>query len=210
MKKMIKSSSMGEYVGRRLLTDWTVSLLVYGAEESEFFDLEQSFTGNFLDCIKKAKEYFKILKDNDADGYVTLEANRSGEYFELYDIYDLEDQFPEELDELENITSSNYVPDMTQRYPEGERGEGYIEDFDSMFHDDYEEILVEDAIKDADHFFGGDWNELYVYDIDGKTYFATPDTIDDIPEEVMTKPVDYYDWNSIKNIIWIWVFDSGR
>lgn len=96
-KKKVTASSIGNYVGRRLMTNWTVSLLVYGAEESEFYDFEESYTGDFNDCLDKAVEYFDIIEENGIDGYVTLEADRGNEYYEFYNYSDLEEQFPDEF-----------------------------------------------------------------------------------------------------------------
>ena len=210
MKRMIKSSSIGEYVGRKLLTDWTVQLLVYGAEESEFYDLEQSFTGTLNECIRKSKEYFKILRDNDADGYVTIEANRTGEYFEFDGFYDVQEQFPDEVEEVFGESSSwiqaSYVPDMTQRYPEGDRDSGgYVSDYDSYgYEPDFEPMTVQDAIDDADHFFGGNWNDVTVHDTDGVDYYAGYGHLDEIPDYILNKSVNKYDWDSIKREIYIW------
>lgn len=81
-KQNVKASSLGSYVGGRLLTDWTASLLVYGAEESDDYDYEQSFDGSLNDCLTKLEEYQSIIDSNSIDGYLTLEANNSGEYFE--------------------------------------------------------------------------------------------------------------------------------
>lgn len=81
-KQNIKASSLGSYVGGRLLTNWTASLLVYGAEESDDYDYEQSFDGSLNDCLTKLEEYQNIMDSNSIDGYLTLEANNSDEYFE--------------------------------------------------------------------------------------------------------------------------------
>jgi hypothetical protein len=93
----VTASSLGQYVGRRLMTNWTISLLVYDAEESEFYDFEESYTGSFKDCLDKAAEYFDTIEENGIDGYVTLEADRGNEYYELYNYSDLEELFPDEF-----------------------------------------------------------------------------------------------------------------
>ena len=81
MKRMVKANDLGRWVGSRLLTRWTASLLVYGAEESEDFDFEESFTGRLDECLAKLQEYEKIIRRNHIDGYLTLESDNS-EYYE--------------------------------------------------------------------------------------------------------------------------------
>lgn len=76
------ASSLGRFVGARVMTQWTVSLLVYGAEESPDYDYEQSFTGYLDECIDKLDEYDDIINDNNIDGYLTLESERGSEYYE--------------------------------------------------------------------------------------------------------------------------------
>lgn len=83
MKRYIKSSDLGRYVGGRLLTSWTASLLVYGAEESEDYDFEQTASDiNFNDALEKLKEFQEIIDDNDIDGYLTLEDYNSDYYYQ--------------------------------------------------------------------------------------------------------------------------------
>ena len=78
----MSEGSLGAYVGARMLSEWTASLLVIGAEESEDYEFEQSFTGSFNECLAKLEEYDKILYKNMIDGYLTLESERTGEFFE--------------------------------------------------------------------------------------------------------------------------------
>ena len=85
MKRMIKASDLGRYVGGRLMTQWTASLLVYGAESSPDFDFEESFTGGLNECIEKLGEYWDIICDNNIDGYLTLESDDSQYYEGDYD-----------------------------------------------------------------------------------------------------------------------------
>ena len=80
--KHLYESSLGRWVGARILTDWQADLLVYGAENSDDFEYEQSYTGDFTSCVKKLKEYQRIIDKNDIDGYLTLASNRSDEYYE--------------------------------------------------------------------------------------------------------------------------------
>ena len=83
MKRYIKSSDLGRYVGGRLLTSWNASLLVYGAEESEDYDFEQMATDlNFNEAIEKLKYFQEIIDDNHIDGYLTLEDYNSDYYYE--------------------------------------------------------------------------------------------------------------------------------
>lgn len=82
MKRRIVSSNIGQYVGSRLLTSWTASLLVYGAEESEDYDFEQSYSGYFNEAIDHLSEFQQIIDDNNIDGYLTLEADDSSLYYE--------------------------------------------------------------------------------------------------------------------------------
>lgn len=93
MKRMIKASDLGRYVGGRLMTQWTASLLVYGAESSPDFDFEESFTGGLNECLTKLKEYERTIRKNHIDGYLTLESDNSdfyeGDYDSIY--YSLEE-----------------------------------------------------------------------------------------------------------------------
>ena len=73
----IKASDLGRYVGSRLLTNWTASLLVYGAEESEDYDFEESFSGDFNEALAHLQEYQQIIDDNNIDGYLSLESDNS-------------------------------------------------------------------------------------------------------------------------------------
>lgn len=83
MKRYIKSSDLGRYVGSRLLTSWTASLLVYGAEESEDYDFEETADDiNFNDALEKLKEFQEIIDDNHIDGYLTLEDYNSDYYYQ--------------------------------------------------------------------------------------------------------------------------------
>ena len=82
MKRYIISSNLGMYVGGRLLTSWTASLLVYGAEESEDYDFEQSYSGYFNEAIDRLREFQEIIDDNHIDGYLTLEADNDSLYYE--------------------------------------------------------------------------------------------------------------------------------
>ena len=81
MKRYIRSSDLGRYLGGRLLTDWTASLLVYGAEESEDFDFEESFNGYFNEALEHLREYQQIIDDNHIDGYLSLESG-DGQYYQ--------------------------------------------------------------------------------------------------------------------------------
>ena len=83
MKRYIKSSDLGRYVGGRLLTSWTASLLVYGAEESEDYDFEQTANDiSFNDALEKLKEFQEIIDDNHIDGYLTLEDYNGDLYYQ--------------------------------------------------------------------------------------------------------------------------------
>lgn len=83
MKRYIKSSDLGKYVGGRLLTSWTVSLLVYGAEESEDCEFEQTVNDvYFNEALEKLKHFQEIIDDNHIDGYLTLEDYNSDYYYE--------------------------------------------------------------------------------------------------------------------------------
>lgn len=89
MKRYIRANNLGRYLGSRLLTQWTASLLVYGAEESEDYDFEQSFSGDFNEALDHLREYQEIIDDNNIDGYLTLESDDSlyyeGDYDMIYD-----------------------------------------------------------------------------------------------------------------------------
>lgn len=81
MKREIRSSDMGRYLGSRLLTKWTASLLVYGAEESEDYDFEDSVYGSIDECISALRDFQEVIDSNGIDGYLTLESDNS-EYYE--------------------------------------------------------------------------------------------------------------------------------
>lgn len=81
MKRAIKSSNLGRYIGSRVLTKWTASLLVYGAEESEDYDFEDSFYGSLDECISALRDLQNVIDRNNIDGYLTLESD-SSEYYE--------------------------------------------------------------------------------------------------------------------------------
>lgn len=83
MKRYIKSSDLGRYVGGRLLTSWTASLLVYGAEESEDYDFEETAEDlYFNEAIEKLRYFQQIIDDNHIDGYLTLEDYNSNYYYQ--------------------------------------------------------------------------------------------------------------------------------
>lgn len=82
MKIYVKCNNLGRYVGGRLLTQWTASLLVYGAEESEDYDFEESFTGHLEEALDYLEEYQQIIDDNHIDGYLSLEADNSDMYYQ--------------------------------------------------------------------------------------------------------------------------------
>ena len=86
MKRYIRSSDLGRYLGGRLLTEWTASLLVYGAEESEDYDFEQSFSGYFNEALAHLREYQEIVDDNHIDGYLSLESDDGMYYQGDYDM----------------------------------------------------------------------------------------------------------------------------
>ena len=77
----VEASDLGRYVGSRLMTKWTASLLVYGAEESEDYDFEDSFYGSIDECIDALRDFQEVIDRNGIDGYLTLESDNS-EYYE--------------------------------------------------------------------------------------------------------------------------------
>ena len=82
MKRYIRSNDLGRYISSRLMTGWTASLLVYGAEESEDYDFEQSFSGNFSNALRHLRGYQEVIDANHIDGYLTLESDDSNFYYE--------------------------------------------------------------------------------------------------------------------------------
>lgn len=98
MKKYVKSSDNGERLGRwlgaNLLTKFTANLNVYGAEESDEYEFEESFDGPLNQCLVKLKEYDRIINRNGLDAYLSLEPWDGGHYFEG----DLENILSELLD----------------------------------------------------------------------------------------------------------------
>lgn len=83
MKRYIRSNDLGKYVGGRLLTSWTASLLVYGAEESEDYDFEQSVNDvDFNRAVEALQQFQDIIDDNHIDGYLTLEDYNGELYYQ--------------------------------------------------------------------------------------------------------------------------------
>ena len=86
MKQSMKSSNnteqLGKWLGANLLTKFTASLNVYGAEESDEYEFEQSFDGPLHQCLEKLEEYSRIIYQNDLDAYVSLEPWDGGRSFE--------------------------------------------------------------------------------------------------------------------------------
>lgn len=80
MKRIIVSSNLSRYVGGRM-QNWTANLLVYGAEASEDYDFEESFSGSLSECITKLNEFQDVIDENNIDGYLTLESD-SSQYYE--------------------------------------------------------------------------------------------------------------------------------
>lgn len=77
---------LGRWLGARLMTKWTAMLNVVGAEESPEYEFEESFDGNFVQCVKKLKEYQEIIDKNNLDAYLELESwNSSGSFTGDYD-----------------------------------------------------------------------------------------------------------------------------
>ena len=81
---------LGIWIGANLFETYTANLNVYGAEESDEYEFEESFDGNLKNCLEKLKEYWKIIKDNGLDAYLSLDAWRGSMYLEgdLYNILD--------------------------------------------------------------------------------------------------------------------------
>jgi len=86
MKRYVKagdaSHQLGTWLGANLLTKFTANLNVYGAEESDEYEFEESFDGPLNQCLPKLKEYQRIIKDNGLDAYLSLEPWDGGHYFE--------------------------------------------------------------------------------------------------------------------------------
>lgn len=113
------------------------------------------------------------------------------------------------------VSASNYVPDMTQRYPEGENEygpyyvEGYEPDYDELMMDPDEHFeTLGEAFEDiVDNVLNGNWTSVTIEDLDGTTYYAEPNSLDSIPEYVMNKPVDVTGWNTGTGEIKLTVLD---
>lgn len=76
-------SPLGNYVGGRLMTDWTAMLNVYGAEESpDYEEYDQSFDGNLPQCLEKLSYYQQLIDDNGIDAYLSIQPFRGSFYSE--------------------------------------------------------------------------------------------------------------------------------
>lgn len=86
------TSTLGNYIGARLLTKWGVSLCVYGAESSPDFEFERSFDGSLADCLLKLEEYQNIIDENHLDAYLYFEAWNGGNCYQADDASDILEQ----------------------------------------------------------------------------------------------------------------------
>ena len=91
-----QTRKLSRYLGANLLEKYTAFLNVYGAEESDEFDFEESFDGSLADCLDHLVKYQKIIDDNGLDAYLSLESWSSyGRNFEGDLVHILDDLLAE-------------------------------------------------------------------------------------------------------------------
>ena len=146
---------LGRWLGARLLSKWTAMLNVVGAETSPEYEFEESFDGNFVQCVKKLKEYQEIIDKNNLDAYLELESWNSGGSFtgdydtiidELYYrgyIYDDDFEDNEDIDESLDESCNGYsykgktivdagdywfVKGYEEKFPTSDEAEEFVDD----------------------------------------------------------------------------------
>lgn len=104
---------LGKWLGARLMTKWTAMLNVEGAEESpDYYEYDQQFDGNFVECLKKLEEYQNLIDQDGIEAYLALENWQSGEYFQgdydriIEDLIDRGYLYESDLEESDDMDES--------------------------------------------------------------------------------------------------------